>query len=106
MFGNGADAWRDNEIEASMEAATHYNANGVYDKHLVANVSPGTPTADADWDGQIRFGDSRNYRVALHEISHTLGAGTTWQWATSWSTAGGAARTRTSNSPTGTARAR
>lgn len=77
----GSELWRDVMIEDSMERAVmRFNAAGVFDKHLTANVSPGTPTADAGYDGQIRFGGSREYRVALHEISHTLGTGTVWQW--------------------------
>jgi hypothetical protein len=43
---------------------------------VTANYNSGVPTAQASYSGWIDFGGSRNYRVALHEISHTLGVGT------------------------------
>ncbi len=77
----GNETWRDDMILGSMERAVmRFNAAGIYDKHLKAHVSPGTPTADAGEAGEIRFGGSREYPVALHEISHTLGTGTNWRW--------------------------
>lgn len=80
-WGFGSDTARDQGIINGMDSAVmHYNSLGLFDKHLTANNSPGTPTADANYDGQIRFGGSYGYRVALHEISHTLGVGTWWRW--------------------------
>lgn len=69
------------EIVKAMDAAVAvYNANGSFDKHLTANWSPGTPTADASYSGWINFGGSINRRVAVHEFAHTLGVGTVPQW--------------------------
>ncbi len=39
-----------------------------------------TPTADASFQGQIRFGGTISRRVALHESHHWLGVGTTWEY--------------------------
>lgn len=80
-WGFGSDSGRDQEIINSMDGAVMlYNSLGVFDKHITANNSPGTPTADAGYDGGMRFGGSRNYRTALHEIGHTMGVGTYWSW--------------------------
>jgi hypothetical protein len=63
-------------IYAMEGAVAEYNRYGTFNKTLTANYNPGVPTAQASYDGWIDFGGSRNYRVALHEISHTLGVGT------------------------------
>jgi hypothetical protein len=70
-------------IYAMDGAVAQYNRYGTFNKHITANYSPGTPTADGSYSGWINFGSNaayQNYRTALHEISHTLGVGTTWQW--------------------------
>jgi hypothetical protein len=63
-------------IYAMDGAVAEYNRYGTFRKSLTANYNPGVPTAQASYSGWIDFGGSRNYRVALHEISHTLGVGT------------------------------
>jgi hypothetical protein len=78
---NGADPGTAERIENAMkEAVDFYNAYGTFDKKLTANWSPGTPTADANWDGWMNFGGSIGTRVAMHEIGHTLGIGTAWEY--------------------------
>lgn len=78
---DGIDANRRQAIIDSMDTAvTLYNSLGLFDKHVSANNSPGTPTADANYDGNIQFGGSYNSRVAIHELSHCMGAGTYWRW--------------------------
>lgn len=68
-------------IISAMEAAVAvYNANGYFPKNLTANYSASVPTAQANYSGWIDFGGSISTRVALHEISHTLGVGTYWNW--------------------------
>lgn len=67
-------------ISAMNAAVAIYNANGYFPKILTANYSPGVPTAQAGYNGWIDFGGSISTRVALHEISHTLGVGTYWNW--------------------------
>ncbi|KAF2206639.1 hypothetical protein CERZMDRAFT_89133 [Cercospora zeae-maydis SCOH1-5] len=49
-------------------------------KALRVSYAPGVPTAEANYNGDVRFGSNRAYmneRTALHEISHTLGIGQT-----------------------------
>lgn len=68
-------------IVAAMDGAVAlYNEVGNFDKQLTVAYSPGTPTADANFNGHIRFGGQIGKRTALHEIGHTLGVGTTRQW--------------------------
>ena len=52
-----------------------------FNTHDTATHSPGTPTADANYDGWINWGGSISRRVALHEIAHTLGIGTHPEWS-------------------------
>lgn len=83
-LSSGSEDWPDERRErivAAMDAAVAYiNEHGDFEKHVTANNSPGTPTADANYEGWINFGGSINRRVALHEISHTLGIGTHPEW--------------------------
>ena len=74
------------------EAVSVYNANGFFDKHVWANYNASVPTAQASYGGWIDFGGSISSRVALHEISHTLGVGQVAAWNTN----------RTDNKWTGT----
>jgi hypothetical protein len=67
-------------VKAMEEAIIFINRNAKFEKHVTANNSPGTPTADANYDGWINWGGSISRRVALHEIGHTLGIGTHPEW--------------------------
>jgi hypothetical protein len=84
VLPDGHEKWpadRKKRITDAMDAAVAlYNTHGVFKKQVWANNSPGTPTADANYEGWINFGGSINTRVALHEISHTLGIGTHPNW--------------------------
>jgi hypothetical protein len=76
------DATIRSQIEVAVtEAVSFYNQQGSFNKSLNIYYSSGVPTAQANYDGVITFGGSRNTRVALHEISHTLGCGTYWAWS-------------------------
>lgn len=83
-LSGGSEKWpedRRKRIVDAMDAGVSYlNAHGDFEKQVTANNSPGTPTADANYDGWINWGGSISRRVALHEISHTLGIGTHPEW--------------------------
>jgi hypothetical protein len=71
-------------IEKAMDSALgYYNAYTDIRRHLTVQYEPSVATADGGGNN-IRFGSSRSYMVvitAMHEISHTLGVGTTPQYA-------------------------
>ena len=83
-LADGSGSWpadkRDAIVAAMNEAVALYNAHGHFPKALWANYNSGVPTAQANYDGWIDFGGSIGTRVALHEISHTLGVGTAPAW--------------------------
>ncbi|KAJ0166015.1 hypothetical protein CTA2_9103 [Colletotrichum tanaceti] len=68
-------------IEAVMKLAVARHARlGHAKKSLKVYYKPGVATAEAHYNGDVRFGSNRSYmteRTALHEISHTLGVGQT-----------------------------
>lgn len=68
-------------IQSAMDSSlVHYNGLTTLTKSLHIYYAPGVPTAEANFDGTIRFGSSRSYMsviTAMHEIAHTLGIGTT-----------------------------
>jgi regulation of enolase protein 1 (concanavalin A-like superfamily) len=70
-----------NQIAASMDAAVNsYNTYSDYTGAVPVNYNAGVPTAQASYQGWVTFGGSRNYRTALHELSHWMGAGTYGTW--------------------------
>lgn len=67
-------------IEEAMTAAVarHQRLAPSISKTIRVSYSPGVPTAEANYNGDLRFGTDAAYqteRTALHEISHTLGVG-------------------------------
>ncbi len=81
----GNDKWdpekRKQIIQAMDAALAIYNAHSDLNRTLIANYSPGTPTADANYNGWINFGGQIGRRTAMHEIAHTLGIGTHPGWS-------------------------
>jgi hypothetical protein len=90
-----ADAYT--RIEAAMsKAVARYNRLAPRaNKSLTVQYVPSVPTADGNFNGNIRFGSDRAYmteRTALHETAHTLGIGQTQAFndrcaANNWPTA-------------------
>ncbi|KAK8133536.1 hypothetical protein PG984_005548 [Apiospora sp. TS-2023a] len=69
------------KIESAMKLAAARHARlGSASKNIRVYYTPGVPTAEANYNGDLRFGSNRAYmneRTALHEVSHTLGVGQT-----------------------------
>ncbi|KAI5926521.1 hypothetical protein F4810DRAFT_707608 [Camillea tinctor] len=68
-------------IEKAMElAVARYAKWSDAAKTVRVYYAPGVPTAEASYNGDLRFGSDRAYmteRTAMHEIAHTLGVGQT-----------------------------
>lgn len=83
-LSKGAPDWpadkKDAIVQAMDAAVKLYNDHGEFDKQVIANYSPGTPTADGNYNGWMNFGKTFGVRVTLHEISHTLGVGQHPNW--------------------------
>lgn len=84
------------KIEAAMRlAVARYGRYSDASKTIRVQYAPGVPTAEANYNGDLRFGSDRAYmteRTAMHEISHTLGIGQTTAFntkcaANDWATA-------------------
>ncbi|KAI1765036.1 hypothetical protein GGR53DRAFT_491353 [Hypoxylon sp. FL1150] len=69
------------KIEAAMRlAVARYARYTSASKTVRVYYAPGVPTAEASYNGDLRFGSDRAYmteRTAMHEIAHTLGVGQT-----------------------------
>jgi hypothetical protein len=69
------------KIDAAMKkAVARYTKFSDANKVIRVYYAPGVPTAEANYNGDLRFGSDRAYmteRTAMHEISHTLGVGQT-----------------------------
>lgn len=72
------------KIKTAMDSALgYYNQYTTLTKHLNVHYNTGVSTADANFNGTIRFGSNRSYMVvhtSMHEIAHTLGIGTTSEY--------------------------
>uniref|UniRef100_UPI003F4946AE RICIN domain-containing protein n=1 Tax=Paenarthrobacter nicotinovorans TaxID=29320 RepID=UPI003F4946AE len=69
--------------DAMDRAVARYNRLNNIDRVLTVSYVPGVTTADATIYGNIRFGSDRAYMqegTALHEMSHTVGIGTSWMF--------------------------
>lgn len=77
------DAYK--RITAVMDSAVKlYNTYSNLSKFINVYYAPGVPTAEASSNGDLRFGENRSYMVvptAMHEMAHTLGVGTTAEYA-------------------------
>lgn len=79
---NGAESWpsdvRELLTQAMDEALAYYNCYADLSHQLIVNYDGSVPTAQANVDGWITFGNNRSYMVvatAMHEVAHTLGVG-------------------------------
>lgn len=67
-------------VEAMNAAVALYNELGEFPKGVIASYNRTVPTADGNYNGNIRFGGTINRRVALHELGHVLGVGQHPRW--------------------------
>jgi hypothetical protein len=69
-------------IPAMDEAVHYYNCYTNITKALNVSYNSGVATADGNINGSIRFGGTAymEYITAMHEIAHTVGAGTASNW--------------------------
>ncbi len=82
FYLDGVETGLRTTIENSVnEAVQIFNKHCSVNKHLRIYYNAGVPTAQASWNGDITFGGSRNTRVAMHEIGHTLGVGQLSAWS-------------------------
>jgi len=69
------------KISAAMDSAVFlYNKFTHLSKHIEVYYNAGVQTADASYNGTMRFGSNRSYmkvRTAMHEMGHIMGMGTT-----------------------------
>jgi len=83
-LADGYERWpadkRRRVVEAMNSAVALYNRLDTFPKNVTASYNPGTPTADGNYNGNIRFGGQIGHRVALHELGHVLGIGTHPKW--------------------------
>ncbi|RLJ76623.1 hypothetical protein [Pedobacter alluvionis] len=72
-------------LQVAIDSAVWYFNNYTsVTKHVYLNYVDGVPTADANNQGWMRFGTNSSYqnlRTMLHEVSHTLGTGTSSWWS-------------------------
>jgi hypothetical protein len=77
-----ADAYA--KITIAMDSALgYYNTLTTITKKLTVNYDVSVTSADANYNGNMRFGKNRGFMVtctAMHEIAHTVGIGTTTEW--------------------------
>lgn len=78
---NPANSGEEQQVANSVAvAAAFYNQHGSFNKHWSVSYNPGIPTAQANINGDMGFGGSRNERVVFHEAAHTFGMGTHWAY--------------------------
>jgi len=83
MSANPNDDERDAyaRIKEAMDLGVYYyNTYTSLSKFINVYYSSGVPTAEASSNGDLRFGNDRNYMyvgTAMHEMAHTMGMGTT-----------------------------
>jgi hypothetical protein len=72
-------------------ACVYYNRYTTFSHNIWIAYTPGVPTAEASYHGQVAFGSNTTYMwvgTAMHEFAHYFGSGTTsvWQGKTSTGT--------------------
>ncbi|MBQ9559474.1 MAG: hypothetical protein IJV08_05765 [Bacteroidaceae bacterium] len=83
-YDNGGDQAQNNRIKAALDDATYYwsNYTSIQGFNVSCVYSPGTPTADCGYGGNMRMGSNMGQRcgTCMHEMNHGIGGGTTEIW--------------------------
>lgn len=90
-YDNGAPAEQNERITSALTDACNWwtNYTSIRGFTVTCNYSPGTPTADCGYGGNMRMGTNMGQRAGtcLHEMNHGIGGGTLgiWGgWENSW----------------------
>ena len=83
-YNFGGDEAQNNRITAALDEATYYwtNYTSIRGFNVSCVYSPGTPTADCGYGGNMRMGSNMGQRcgTCMHEMNHGIGGGTTEIW--------------------------
>lgn len=87
-YNNGGDASHNQRINTALTIATTYwsNYTSIRGFNVSCTFSPGTPTADCGYGGNMRIGTNQGQRAGtcMHEMNHGIGGGTLDIWG-GWS---------------------
>ena len=83
-YNNGGDAAHNDRINTALTIATTYwsNYTSIRGFNVSCTCSPGTPTADCGYGGNMRIGTNMGQRAGtcMHEMNHGIGGGTLEIW--------------------------
>ena len=83
-YDNGGDAGHNDRINSALTTATTYwsNYTSIQGFNVSCVFSPGTPTADCGYGGNMRIGTNSGQRAGtcMHEMNHGIGGGTIPIW--------------------------
>lgn len=83
-YNNGGDAAHNDRINTALTVATTYwsNYTSIRGFNVSCTFSPGTPTADCGYGGNMRIGTNMGQRAGtcMHEMNHGIGGGTLEIW--------------------------
>ena len=83
-YNNGGDAAHNDRINTALTIATTYwsNYTSIRGFNVSCTFSPGTPTADCGYGGNMHIGTNMGQRAGtcMHEMNHGIGGGTLEIW--------------------------
>ncbi len=83
-YDYGGDEAQNSRITSALEEATYYwtNYTSIRGFNVSCVYSPGTPTADCGYGGNMRMGTNMGQRcgTCMHEMNHGIGGGTITIW--------------------------
>lgn len=83
-YNNAGDDTHTSRVETALAEACYYwsNYTSINGFHVSCTFSPGTPTADCGYGGNMRIGTNGGQRTGtcMHEMNHGIGGGTIPVW--------------------------